>query len=290
MEITISRLAEVTRVNKETVRYYEREGLLEPASRNDANYRVYDESSVERIKFIKNAQQLGFKLAEIKELLSAKDTNKACPNALDYISKKLSETKNELKRLVNQRDNLEMLMNGCGKSEDESVCDFFEYLEKNPCLPTSELIFCRHSYLYDAGHWDLQGNFQMNGSPSVPMTGTVDIVHSDNIWNITRELVLDDPDKTRETIHFYIPPAPQEDITQKFVADCSVFGDVVGSIAFAGEDIFKHSERPNQNVKGYEYLKRIHTDLYEARGVLSDGTKSLTWWDYELERAEKTLN
>ena len=77
--------------------------------------------------------------------------------------------------------------------------------------------------------------------------------------------------------------------SQRFVADCSVFGDVTGSIAFAGEDIFKHYEMRDHGVKGYEYLKRIHTDLYEARGVLSDGTKSITWWDYELERSEKEL-
>ena len=132
-----------------------------------------------------------------------------------------------------------MLMNRCSNTEDPNVCAFFEYLEKMPCSPSSELIFCRHSYLFDIGSWSLQGNFQVNGSPSVSMTGVVDIKHKDNIWHVTRILNLKDRDQTTESIEFSIPAAPQKDTTQPFVANCSVFGDVYGSIAFAGEDIFK---------------------------------------------------
>ena len=55
---------------------------------------------------------------------------------------------------------------------------------------------------------------------------------------------------------------------------------------FAGEDIFKHYEMPKQKVQGHEYLKRVHTDLYEARGVLSDGNVSIALWDYELTRSD----
>ena len=63
-----------------------------------------------------------------------------------------------------------------------------------------------------------------------------------------------------------------------------------GSISFAGEDIFKNYEMADQGIHGNEYLKRIHTNMYEARGVLSNGTKSISWWDYELKRYEKILD
>ena len=289
MELSISQLADKAGVASDTVRYYERQGLILPEARTDANYRVYNETSLERIKFIKGAQKLGFKLSEIKDLLGFQEDPNIGPNALDYVTRKLKETKNELALLSKRKNKLENLMKDCDSSENEDTSEFFNYLKNQNALPSSELIFCRHSYLFDIGQWVINGNFQINGSPSVGMIGTVDIVHNNNVWQVTRELILKDKDNTTEVIQFYIPPSPQEDITQKFVADCSVFGDVIGTIAFAGEDIFKHYEMPNQGVKGHEYLKRIHTDLYEARGVLSDGTKSITWWDYELERFEKGL-
>ena len=288
MNLTISELADESGVTKDTLRYYEKQGLLIPKSRNIYNYRIYNESSLERIKFIKGAQKLGFKLSEIKELLSL-NNSKSSSSTFDYIIRKLGDVKFNLSELTSQKENLEKLINHCDSVDECNVNEFYNYLNNVKISPSSELVFCRHSYLFDVGHWRLKGNFQMNGSPSVEMTGTVDINHSNNVWHVTRELILKDKNNTRETIEFYIPPSPQEDITQRFVADCSVFGDVTGSIAFAGEDIFKHYEMQDHGVKGYEYLKRIHTDLYEARGVLSNGTKSITWWDYELERSEKEL-
>ncbi|RMD87435.1 MAG: MerR family transcriptional regulator, partial [Candidatus Dadabacteria bacterium] len=67
--LTIGKVATQAGVHVETVRYYEQRGLIPKPPRSAAGYRVYSEPYVERIRFIKRAQELGFTLKEIKELL-----------------------------------------------------------------------------------------------------------------------------------------------------------------------------------------------------------------------------
>ena len=68
--LTIGQVAKCASINLQTVRYYERQGLLAPISRTEAGYRIFSPQSVRRIRFIKRSQELGFSLHEIKELLS----------------------------------------------------------------------------------------------------------------------------------------------------------------------------------------------------------------------------
>ncbi len=68
--LTIGQLAKSAGVGVETVRFYERKGLLAEPNRRPSGYRQYDEEVVNRLRFIKRAKELGFTLAEIKELLS----------------------------------------------------------------------------------------------------------------------------------------------------------------------------------------------------------------------------
>lgn len=68
--LTISEVAKQSGINLQTIRYYERQGLLAPSSRTEAGYRIFSSESVRRIRFIKRAQGLGFSLKEIKDLLS----------------------------------------------------------------------------------------------------------------------------------------------------------------------------------------------------------------------------
>ena len=75
---TIGKLALQADVTTDTVRYYEKEGLLAPASKTGAGYRLYDEDAVRRLRFIKQAQQCGFSLTEIRELLTLKNSDSAC--------------------------------------------------------------------------------------------------------------------------------------------------------------------------------------------------------------------
>ena len=66
---TIGKLAALAEVSADTLRYYEREGLIEPTKRSASGYRLYDKESAPRIRFIKLAQHCGFTLAEIRTLL-----------------------------------------------------------------------------------------------------------------------------------------------------------------------------------------------------------------------------
>ena len=75
---TIGKLASQADVSTDTVRYYEKEKLLTPASKTEAGYRLYNEDSLRRLHFIKQAQQCGFSLTEIRELLALRNTDEAC--------------------------------------------------------------------------------------------------------------------------------------------------------------------------------------------------------------------
>ena len=68
--LTIGRLARLGGVNLETIRYYEREGLLQKPPRTPAGYRLFPRETARRLRFIKRAQELGFSLGEIRELLA----------------------------------------------------------------------------------------------------------------------------------------------------------------------------------------------------------------------------
>ena len=69
----IGELARLAQTQNETIRFYEREGLLPEARRNDANYRIYDESHVQRLAFIRHCRSLDMTLGEIRTLLDFKD-------------------------------------------------------------------------------------------------------------------------------------------------------------------------------------------------------------------------
>src|SRR5436190_2898985 len=72
--LTVGRVAKLAEVGIPTLRFYERAGLLPKPSRSASNYRLYDDEAVQRVRFIRRAQQLGFTLNEVKELLGLQVT------------------------------------------------------------------------------------------------------------------------------------------------------------------------------------------------------------------------
>ena len=76
--LTIGKLALSADVTTDSVRFYEKQNLLAPARKTDAGYRLYDDTAIRRLRFIKQAQQCGFSLAEIRELLALKSSDAAC--------------------------------------------------------------------------------------------------------------------------------------------------------------------------------------------------------------------
>ncbi|PKO72194.1 MAG: heavy metal-responsive transcriptional regulator [Betaproteobacteria bacterium HGW-Betaproteobacteria-14] len=75
---TIGKVAMLAGVSTDTLRYYEKEHLIRPASKTAAGYRLYNDEAMRRIRFIKHAQQCGFTLSDIRELLTLKQADGAC--------------------------------------------------------------------------------------------------------------------------------------------------------------------------------------------------------------------
>ena len=107
MAFTVSDVAKQANVSPDAVRFYEREGLLPPAPRSPSGYRQYDETAAGRIRFIKGAQEMGLKLAEIGELLEIQDRG-ACPcgHTKNLVERRIAEIDDEMKRLSKLRNEL----------------------------------------------------------------------------------------------------------------------------------------------------------------------------------------
>jgi DNA-binding transcriptional MerR regulator len=100
MALTVSALADTVGLSADTVRYYERVGLLPPPARSAAGYRLYDQDTVGRLRLIKGAQRAGLRLREIGELLQVADRGQCpCGHTETLLQERLSEVRAELERL-----------------------------------------------------------------------------------------------------------------------------------------------------------------------------------------------
>src|SRR3954452_24982664 len=106
--LRVAELASAVGLSRDTIRYYERAGLLPPPERTAGGYRSYDAGAVDRLRFIQGAQRLGLRLADIRDLLTVRDTGScACGPAEDLLAQRLAEVDAEIARLSALR--LEML-------------------------------------------------------------------------------------------------------------------------------------------------------------------------------------
>ncbi|OLE25622.1 MAG: heavy metal-responsive transcriptional regulator [Actinobacteria bacterium 13_1_20CM_3_71_11] len=102
--LTITQVAAGAGVRPDTLRYYERTGLVPSPPRTSGAHRRYPETTVERLRFIRDAQRLGLRLSEIKELLAVRDTGECpCEPAEDLLRRHLDEIDAELARLTRLR-------------------------------------------------------------------------------------------------------------------------------------------------------------------------------------------
>ena len=99
--LRVAELASVVGLPPDTIRYYERAGLLPSPERTAAGYRSYDTRAVERLRFIQGAQRLGLRLADIRDLLAVRDTGTCpCEPAENLLRRRLTEVDAEIARLV----------------------------------------------------------------------------------------------------------------------------------------------------------------------------------------------
>lgn len=131
--LAIGDLATAARVPTSTVRYYERAGLVKPASRSEANYRLYDQEAVERLCFIRSAQAAGLTLADIRSLLEYRDgTATPCGPVRELIEHRLSLIEEKLGQLNEVRDVLKSYLQVCKQAEAKEPCKVLEEIEPDP--------------------------------------------------------------------------------------------------------------------------------------------------------------
>lgn len=112
--IGIGELARESGCKPETVRYYERIGLLPSASRNEGNQRRYDTAAIRRLTFIRHARDFGFSVEAVRELLHMADCPTMRCEEVDMLAKRhLAEVEARLARLTAVRDELQRMVNQC---------------------------------------------------------------------------------------------------------------------------------------------------------------------------------
>lgn len=100
MTLTVAHLAKKTGLKPDTVRYYERVGLLDPPARTPSGYRQFDDGAVERIMFVRNGQRIGLRLADIRELLEIRDGGQCpCGHTRSLVERRVAQVKEEISRL-----------------------------------------------------------------------------------------------------------------------------------------------------------------------------------------------
>lgn len=131
--LTLGRLARQVAVNPETIRFYERSGLIRPDSRLASGYRIFTHESARRVRFIKRAQQLGFSLAEIKGLLSLRQerTGRECAAVKKLAREKVGEIDSKIATLKQMRTILKRLERQCPGSGPLSGCPIVGCLNEN---------------------------------------------------------------------------------------------------------------------------------------------------------------
>ncbi|SRR5690606_11923395 len=117
--MTIGKLAERAGVNIDTVRYYERHGLLPPAPRRASGYREYGEADIGRLRFIRRAKELGFTLAEIADLLSlSADRGGSVQEVKRKAEERLRQVESKIAELQRVKRGLKRLIDACpGRGE-----------------------------------------------------------------------------------------------------------------------------------------------------------------------------
>ena len=129
--LTIGQVAKSARVNVETVRYYERRGLLPEPPRRPSGYRSYTPDVVRRIQFIRHAQQLGFSLEEVGNLLRLRvDPETSCREVRQRADAKIADIERKIDDLRNMRQALATLAETCSGDGPISECPFLDALDE----------------------------------------------------------------------------------------------------------------------------------------------------------------
>ena len=130
--LEISELAQQAGLSAHTLRYYEKRGLIKASNRSEAGYRLYTDSDVLRVRFVKTARNAGFSLNDIGQLLSIRvdKQSRSCQEVTDITQKKLREVNAKMAELQSMQQTLELLLESCcGGPENATHCSIMEALD-----------------------------------------------------------------------------------------------------------------------------------------------------------------
>ena len=126
----IGEVARRAHVNKETVRYYEKRDLIPKPERRRSGYRIFTARHISQIRFIKRAQELGFTLSEIKELLELRmDKNSTCSQIKKEAQGKYRDVTEKIEDLKRIKESLEDLIDSCNEEGPKGDCPILKALE-----------------------------------------------------------------------------------------------------------------------------------------------------------------
>jgi MerR family transcriptional regulator, copper efflux regulator len=131
----IGQVAERGGVNLQTIRYYEREGLLPAPPRLSSGYRLFTEDTVRRVRFIKRAQELGFTLAEIRDLLTLRvDESRSSSEVRSVAEAKIADIDRKIRSLGAMKQALTHLTDRCSGHGPASECPILESIDSDEVL------------------------------------------------------------------------------------------------------------------------------------------------------------
>ncbi len=132
MKLTIGKVSRQSGIGVETVRFYEKSGLIDEPPRTESGYRQYPTSTVVRIRFIKRAKELGFTLKEIKELLNLKlDPTTTCDDVRLMAEEKRKNVGAKIQSLKGIEKALGELIDACAIGGPDGECPILETLESD---------------------------------------------------------------------------------------------------------------------------------------------------------------
>ena len=126
MGLTIGKLASKAELIVETIRYYERRGLIPRPVKPRVGYRQYGADTLQKLAFIKRAKTLGFSLGDIEKLLEL--STGRCTDVQSIAEQKLDHVKSKVRDLLRLEAALEALVQQCGDNTDEAHCPVIEVL------------------------------------------------------------------------------------------------------------------------------------------------------------------
>lgn len=129
-EMTIGKVARKAGLAIDTVRYYEREGLIEKPARSASGYRNYRPDVIARLRFIRQAKNLGFSLSEVRELLALKVApGKSCADVRARTERKIADVEQRIAQLERMKRALAKLAAACSGRGPTSECPILEAME-----------------------------------------------------------------------------------------------------------------------------------------------------------------